>query len=207
MRTACVVSPSRLRLHRLFVALVVMALVTSLIAGPLMQLVLHRKQPARFLSCLSGKTFISGLALPGRKAVIDALAAAAEPVANIHRDLLAGRVWAREQTMSTALPGGLGVPHARVPRLDKPLVAIGNLPAGVDWNAPDGQPVRLVLLVLTPVDAHEVQIELLADIATTFQQRAFIEKAVACDSYVQFLAMLKTERESPDASPHAKVAT
>ncbi len=192
--------------ERLFVALVVMALVTSLIAGPLMQWVLRRKQPAQFRRHLSSKTFLPDLALPDRKAVIDALAAAAEPVARIDREFMAERVWTREQTMSTALPGGLAVPHARIPGLLQPVVAIGTLPAGVDWDAPDGERARLVILVLTPVDAHEVQLELLADITATFERPAFTQKAAACDRYVQFIAMLKTERPE-DTSHYTEAAT
>jgi Kef-type K+ transport system membrane component KefB/mannitol/fructose-specific phosphotransferase system IIA component len=179
--------------ERLFVALVVMALVTSLIAGPLMQFVLRRKQPAQFRRYLSGKTFLPGLAIRDRKAVIDALAAAAEPIANIHGGFLAERVWGREQTMSTALPGGLAVPHARVPGLERPVVAVGLIPAGVDWDAGDGKPTRLVILVLTPVDADEMQLELLADIAATFQQPEAVSRAVNCDGYTRFLALLNAE--------------
>ena len=179
--------------ERLFVALVVMALVTSLIAGPLMQFVLRRKQPAQFRRYLSGKTFLLGLAARDRKAVIDALAAAAEPIASIDGGFLAERVWGREQTMSTALPGGLAVPHARVPGLEQPVVVVGTVPDGVDWDAPDGQPARLVILVLTPVDADEMQLELLADIAATFQQPEAVSRAVICDGYTHFLALLNAQ--------------
>ena len=59
-------------------------------------------------------------------------------------------VWAREQERTTGIGEGLAVPHARVPGLERVLVAVGRAATPIDFNAFDQKPVRLVVLVLSP---------------------------------------------------------
>ncbi len=55
--------------------------------------------------------------------------------------------------MPASVGEGVAVPHARVAGLTEPRAAFARLAEGVDWQAPDGRPVRLVILFLTPSDA------------------------------------------------------
>lgn len=181
---------------RLFVALVVMALVTSLIAAPAIQWALQRKTKAKFRNALSAKTFIPRLQDGDRWNVIQQLAVAAEPVAGLPAATIAQAVRQREEIMTTALPGGLAIPHARLAGLPKPVVAIGLSPQGVDFDSPDGKLIRLVMMILTPIDMDQTQLELLADIAGTFRRGDVIAKAVGCTGYTEFLAMLNIHAEA-----------
>ena len=56
----------------------------------------------------------------------------------------------REQLGPTAVGGGLALPHAKVDRSALPHQAgvLGYAGAGVAWDSPDGQPVRLACLLL-----------------------------------------------------------
>jgi Kef-type K+ transport system membrane component KefB/mannitol/fructose-specific phosphotransferase system IIA component (Ntr-type) len=186
--------------ERLFVALVTMALVTSIIAGPLMQRVLQRHKPARFRDHLNGKAFLPRLAAQTRDDAIRELAAVAAAVLNQNPEYVQESVLKREQTMTTALPGGLAIPHARLVNLDKPLVAVGVSPMGIEWDAPDGKPTRLVIMVLTPFDADEAQLELLADIARTFQSPDMIGRAAECTGYTSLLALLNIQSHETEAT-------
>jgi mannitol/fructose-specific phosphotransferase system IIA component (Ntr-type) len=58
------------------------------------------------------------------------------------------RIMEREDLCSTALGDGVAIPHARLDVGDKPVIAIGRHKAGIDFNAPDGVPVHLMVLVL-----------------------------------------------------------
>ena len=193
----------------LFVALVVVALATAIIAGPLMQMALRRKQPATFRKYLAASTFLPQLNSQSRGQVITELANAAQPFADIQGSDLATAVHQREHVMSTALPGGLAVPHARVPGLKTPVVSVGIIPTGVDWDSPDGRSTKLAIMVLTPESAHETQLELLADIASTFSDAATMNKAINADSYTCFLAALNTkstEHHDVDVPSQVEVA-
>lgn len=65
-------------------------------------------------------------------------------------DLLLEMLLQREALGSTGIGHGVAVPHGRslaVPRL---TAAFGRHPTGVAWDAVDGQPVKIVFLVLAP---------------------------------------------------------
>lgn len=79
----------------------------------------------------------------------------------------------RERLMGTAIGKGVAVPHARSISVREPRVIVARSKRGIDWSAPDGQPVHIVLLVLSPAESSkEVHHDLLARaIAPVRQQR------------------------------------
>ncbi|MEL5849301.1 MAG: PTS sugar transporter subunit IIA [Candidatus Igneacidithiobacillus chanchocoensis] len=72
----------------------------------------------------------------------------------------------REAQGSTALGGGVAVPHARLPGLGHAAVAALRTRSPVDFSAPDGEPVRLFLGVLVPASATMEHLEILSQLAT-----------------------------------------
>ena len=56
----------------------------------------------------------------------------------------------RERLGSTAVGYGVAVPHGKMTDLNRLYVAFARLANPVDFDAPDGQPVDLVFLLLTP---------------------------------------------------------
>jgi nitrogen PTS system EIIA component len=60
-------------------------------------------------------------------------------------------VLGRERQGSTAVGRGLALPHGAVPFVERVVGALARCPGGVPWESVDGQPVRLVLLTLTPL--------------------------------------------------------
>ncbi|RFT16465.1 MAG: PTS IIA-like nitrogen-regulatory protein PtsN [Candidatus Saccharicenans subterraneus] len=65
-----------------------------------------------------------------------------------NKNLTLTRIVDRENLESTALGHGLAVPHARVDTEGQIAVAVGRSAEGIDFDAPDGQPVRLIILVV-----------------------------------------------------------
>lgn len=178
--------------ERLFVALVVMALVTSLMSGPLMQRVLHLKKARRFTDFLTLRTFANHLDARSRLEAIAELAAAAAEVTGFDATEICDSVLVREQLMATGIGNGLAVPHARLRGLPAPVVAVGLSAAGIDFDAPDGSPAHVIFLILTPVHDDGVQLEILADIATTFKIKEIREQAVHTATFLEFLALVRS---------------
>lgn len=58
------------------------------------------------------------------------------------------RVVEREDLCTTALGDGVAIPHARLQVGDEPVIALGRHMSGIDFDAPDGKPVNLIVLVL-----------------------------------------------------------
>ena len=63
-------------------------------------------------------------------------------------------VFAREEKGGTAVGGGLAIPHAKSRGVARPALAAMTLAEGIDWQAPDGAPVRLVFVIAAPADAR-----------------------------------------------------
>lgn len=66
-------------------------------------------------------------------------------------DVIAG-VMLRESTGNTALGKGWACPHARLGNEGDLLCALGWSPKGIEYGAPDGQPVRLIAMYLVPLN-------------------------------------------------------
>lgn len=95
-------------------------------------------------------------------------------------DVLYQRLWEREELGSTAIGSGVAIPHCKMKDLDKVVVAIGVAKREVDFASEDGEPVRLLFLVVSPDDKP----------ADHLRSLAAISKWVKSDSHVKDL--LKT---------------
>jgi mannitol/fructose-specific phosphotransferase system IIA component (Ntr-type)/predicted transcriptional regulator len=84
---------------------------------------------------------------------------------NIDPDTAAEAVLAREHVSSTVIAPGLAVPHARLDGLTSPRVAVGTSSQGIDFHAPGDEPVRIVVLVLTPKADPSAYLRVLAGIS------------------------------------------
>jgi mannitol/fructose-specific phosphotransferase system IIA component (Ntr-type) len=80
-------------------------------------------------------------------------------------DVLFARLWEREQLGSTAIGGGIAIPHCKVDGLKSGIVALGRAVEGVDFGAADGQPVRLFFVVISPSQSPAEHLQILAAIS------------------------------------------
>ncbi len=79
--------------------------------------------------------------------------------------LLFERLREREELGSTALGQGIAVPHCRLQGLAKLTVAVGLCQEGVDFDAEDGEPVRLFFVVVSSNRAAAEHLHCLAAIS------------------------------------------
>ncbi len=85
--------------------------------------------------------------------IVELVRLAVEGVEGVNHALATQAVLAREKKVPTSVAGSIAVPHARVPGLKQPRAAFARMAEGIEYMAPDGRPVRLVLLLLTPGEA------------------------------------------------------
>lgn len=178
----------------LFVSLVVMALVTSMMSGPIMSRVLRRPRVRRLVDFMTPAGFRSPLVATTRDAAIRELCAALAAQARLPAARLERAVLEREALQSTGLGNGVAVPHARMRELTGgALLAVGLSERGLDFDAPDGAPAHVVFLAITPHDDAGVQLDLLADIGRIFSDAEIRDRALAVRSFVELQALLKIE--------------
>jgi PTS system nitrogen regulatory IIA component len=81
----------------------------------------------------------------------------------------------REQLSSTALGGGVALPHCRSELVDGVTATCGLLRRPVEWGAPDGRPVDLVFLVISPARNPEQHLQAVRYIAVALRRPGFRE--------------------------------
>ena len=78
------------------------------------------------------------------------------------RDRILSAVFEREAKMTTAVGQGIAIPHARVESASGLCAAAAVCPAGIDFPSPDGVPVRLAVLLVSPPSAAGLHVKALA---------------------------------------------
>lgn len=96
----------------------------------------------------------------------------------------------RERLGSTAIGHGVAIPHGRVAGLQQSIGAFGRYPMGLDFDAADEEPVRLVFALLVPAESTSEHLQLLAGLAEIFSRpdlRARLLDAGSADELYQIL--------------------
>ena len=86
----------------------------------------------------------------------------------------------RESLGSTAIGGGVALPHARVGFGDAPSVAFGLLGNGTGFKPLDGAPVRYVFLILTSKDDDALHVALLRAITKFVKDPIHLKALASC---------------------------
>ena len=81
------------------------------------------------------------------------------------RDAVTAAVKKRETSMSTGIGFGIGIPHASTDLIFEVVGALGRSKTGVNFEALDNQPVKLVMLFLVPQGQFQKHLHTLANIA------------------------------------------
>ena len=95
---------------------------------------------------------------------------------------LTQRLLEREKLGCTGLGNGLAIPHCKLADLEGVLVAVAVVPAGVDFGALDGRPVRVILVVLSPADSPAGHLQALARISRLVKTPGVAEAILSASS-------------------------
>lgn len=176
--------------QELMVAIVFMAIVTSLLAGPLMQKTLKLRTKRTLVDVLSDRQIVTQVKAHDAQSAIAELADRAAELTGLTPTEIYEKIWQREQLMHTGLPHGIAVPHARFKNLRRPLLLLGRSPNGVDFDASDGSAARLLCMILTPEDDPNSQIEMLQLVAVGFEDEATRAQVLGSATTTEVLAAL-----------------
>ena len=90
-------------------------------------------------------------------------------------DELVEAILARERDLPTAMGMGVVLPHTYVQGLDRPRCLIALARHGIPGPTPDGVPLRLVCLMLSPAGKPEMHLQSLGSLARLLYDSDFIE--------------------------------
>jgi len=89
------------------------------------------------------------------------------------REAVTAAVKKRETSMSTGIGFGIGIPHASTDLIFEVVGALGRSRTGVNFEALDNQPVKLVMLFLVPQGQFQKHLHTLANIAKLLHKAEF----------------------------------
>lgn len=105
-------------------------------------------------------------------------------------------VWAREQTRTTGIGHGLAIPHGKGSGVSKVVMAIGKPAKPLEFEALDGQPVRLIALLASPPDRTGEHIQALARVSKLMTPEDFRRQIYAANTADDIYQLLKQQDES-----------
>ena len=90
-------------------------------------------------------------------------------------------VFARERSCNTGIGKGWACPHARSSADGNLLSAVGWSPAGIDYGATDGEPVRVIVMFYVPDTQKNAYLKELRNLAKAIQSQPALKdlKALA----------------------------
>lgn len=98
-------------------------------------------------------------------------------------------ILAREEMGTTAVGMEVAIPHAKSTAVKAPALAAITVPNGVDYEAPDGQPCKLIFMIAATTDG-DVHLEVLARLMQLLMHEDFTAKLKAAKTPKEFISII-----------------
>ena len=93
----------------------------------------------------------------------------------------------REEEGTTGIGLGIGIPHGKTKAVYKPGLAAMVIPNGVDFDALDGKPAKLIFLIAAPDTKENIHLEVLSRLSELLMDEEFREKLINAKTPEEFL--------------------
>ena len=92
---------------------------------------------------------------------------------------------------TTAIGHGIALPHAGNAGVSAPGISALTLRHGVDWGAPDGQPVDLLFMIAVPPEEDGLHLQILARLVNLLSRTTLVDALRHASSPLRFLELLQ----------------
>lgn len=140
--------------------------------------------------------------LTSKKRVFEQAGLLLENNESISRSLIFDSLFAREKLGSTGLGQGVAIPHGRIKGLKAATGAMIRVQSAVPFDAPDGQNVKLIFVLLVPERATDEHLQILSELAQMFCDKPFRERLLKAATPAD-LQQLITQWEPNAAGQHS----
>ena len=108
------------------------------------------KPPNLVIGLLDETQVLLGVRAVSKSALLTTLAQRASRVTGINEQIIVSALTARETLGSTGFGGGIAMPHARIEALPGMFALFARLEKPAPFDAIDGKPVDLIVMLLSP---------------------------------------------------------
>jgi PTS system nitrogen regulatory IIA component len=120
-----------------------------------------------------------GLLVPGKAEALKLLAKLLAQAVDVDADTLEQRLLEREALQSTGIGDGVAIPHTSVDSAPRQAAALLLCPSGVEFEAIDGAPAKIIVGVVGPRRSSGEHLRVLARISRLLRDVATREKLMA----------------------------
>ena len=97
----------------------------------------------------------------------------------------------RERVSNTALGHDVAIPHARTEQCSDILIAVGRSGQGIEFEAKDGQPVRLIFLIGTPKQMVTDYLRVVGNLARLLRQDQIRQRLLTAPDGAAFIKVIE----------------
>ena len=108
-----------------------------------------------------------------------------------HGEIL-DQVMRREAMMSTGIGNGVAIPHGKARATDRMVAAYAISAQGVEFDAADGEPTYIFLLLVSPENVGATHVKVLANISRLLKEESVRKQLREAGSAAALLAALKS---------------
>lgn len=102
----------------------------------------------------------------------------------------------REEMGSTAIGGGIALPHARVKSVKNIVICLAVSNEGVDFDSLDEQPVSVITLLLSNQDEAGLHLKMLAFLARMLRDKYFIQQLKKAKTEEDILVLVNKQQQA-----------
>ena len=148
---------------------------------------------------LSLQAVLANLKAGSKKQLLQELSAVAAKETGVHERTIFDVLLERERLGSTGVGKGIAIPHGKLGEIDRLYGIFARLPASVDFEAIDEQPVDLIFLLLAPETAGADHLKALARISRLLRDEDACTRLRGSESAEALFALLTQTAEAPVA--------
>jgi PTS system nitrogen regulatory IIA component len=136
-----------------------------------------------------------GLEAATKREAIEALVALLPLPDPARRAEVVAAVLEREAALSTGIGRGVAVPHGKTPAVPGLMAALGTIPGGLPFDAVDGEPCRIFILLVSDPDSAGPHVRALAHVARVLNQEKAKRALAAATTPEEVLAVFRADEK------------
>jgi len=155
--------------------------------------ILKRKETMKIVDYIDDR-LITFLDVESRDEAIDSLIDTVHKLGILpNKEIFRSAVLHREQIVSTGIGMGIAIPHAKLAELDDFFIVIGiQRKKGIEWNALDKAPVRLIFLIGGPDHRQSEYLQILSRLTMAIKDVERRKEILKAETPQEVLALFET---------------
>lgn len=99
----------------------------------------------------------------------------------------------REKIVSTGIGMGVAIPHAKLPSFDRFFLAVGlqKTKEGIEWDALDGAPVRLIFMIGGPASQQTAYLKILSRLTAAIKDEDRRKKLLSSKTKEEVISLFE----------------